>query len=305
MQGIAEVVFRLFGDRNRAFAFLLQREPQRKRLDIEWTPPLHRKAWFALKRSMVKVSSFEEPIVRQVEFLRDAEKLFDAVVDLTDYTQYRYYQRFPDPPLRDLILQGGSVFVDVGANVGIFTLLAATTFRSVYAFEPLPSIAGLLERNVGGRPNIDVFRVAVSNHTGEAILHEHAVGSGGSTLLQIDASAARRTRKRSWRAFTVPRRRLDDVLPSGCAVDLLKIDVEGHECEVIEGASALIAARRPLLYVEIQDDARFARICNALPTGFRVFDPHRRAFLDSRPEFDTLFVWDHGLPTLRRAYGIA
>jgi FkbM family methyltransferase len=305
LQRMVESVFRRFGDRNPAFALLLRCEPQRKRIDIGWTPPLHRKAWFALKRSMVKVSSFDAPIIREVEFVRNGRVLFEAALDLTDYTQFRYYHRFPDPPLRDLILQGGSSFVDVGANVGVFTLLAATTFRSVYAFEPLPSVAELLRRNVRDARNVEVFPFALSNKGGEATLREHAVGSGGSTLLPIDASAARLTRKRNWRSFRVPVRRLDEVLPAGCAVDLLKIDVEGHECEVIEGARALIAARRPMLYVEIQDDARFRRICDMLPAGFRVFDPHRCAFSEDRGQFDTLFVWDHGLPTLRRAYGIA
>lgn len=304
LQHLAERIFLCFGDRNPLFARLMQLHHQRKRLDIDWAPAAYWKAWFAVKRSMVKVSSFDEPIIRTVEFSRDGKVLFEAALDLTDYTQLRYYHRFPDPPLRDLILQGGGVFVDVGANVGIFTLLAARTFRNVYAFEPLPSVGELLARNARNSPNVCVFPFALSNENGEAQLWEHAVGSGGSTLLPIDASLSKLTHKRNWGTFTVPKRRLDDVLPRDSAVDLLKIDVEGHECEVIEGALDIIEAYRPIVYVEIQDDGRYRRICSRLPAGFKVFDPHRRSFSSERGQYDTVFAWENRLSVLRRAYNL-
>jgi FkbM family methyltransferase len=307
---LLEAALRVIGDRNGLFTWILQREPQRKRIAIETVPAFHAKLWFALKRAMVKVSSFDAPILRRVQFTRGGEPAFEVALDITDYTQFRYFQRFPDPPLRNLILQGGEAFVDIGANVGIFTALASTTFRRVYAFEPLPGVGELLSRNVRELRNVRVFPLALSNESGEALLRENAIGSGGSTLEAIDPAQARLTRKDNWRTFSVPKRRLDDVLREAAGdlagLDLVKIDVEGHECEVIAGARALIERHRPILYVEIQDDARFRRICDVLPPGFRVFDPHRGAFSAARGAFDTVFVWERGLPVLGRAYrGVA
>ena len=112
----------------------------------------------------------------------------------------------------------GEVFVDVGANVGAYSLRAASQGMSVHSFEPNPENVKVLERN--------------SEINGLSInMHACALGSSeGSASLAPNRGASRITDAGD---LEVPVRTLDSFhLPRA---DLLKMDVEGYELEVIRG----------------------------------------------------------------------
>jgi FkbM family methyltransferase len=128
-----------------------------------------------------------------------------------------------------------SLVVDVGANIGWFTLLTAGRAKEVWSFEPEATNFGLLQRSVevNGLKNVTVRQSAVGSRDGETGLWLAGIGSGlHSIARQVGASQ-----------ITVPCRRLDSLFPAS-RIGLLKVDVEGAEPEVIAGASGLIDSGR-------------------------------------------------------------
>jgi len=144
------------------------------------------------------------------------------------------------------------VSLDIGANIGIFTWHLRRHSLSAMAFEPNPYLSSLLRRTFRG--SVPVRQVALSNQCGTASLSfpndEHALGSLGT----VEGQQCLPDNSDSFTAFNVETLRLDDLeLP---VVGFVKIDVEGHELEVLEGAQQTIRTHRPNLLVEIEERHR-------------------------------------------------
>lgn len=130
-------------------------------------------------------------------------------------------------------VKSDTVFLDVGANVGYFTIAIGNRLGKrgrVYAFEPHPELTNLIERSIHLNSLEAVAKVvpcAVSDREGSLDLFypEGHLGRG----------TASRTIDEPGRTVSVAARRIDDLLPAGLAVDLVKIDVEGHELPVLRG----------------------------------------------------------------------
>lgn len=156
------------------------------------------------------------------------------------------------------ILAPGMTFIDIGANLGTYTLIAAQAVGEqgrVIAIEPAPAIAALLIENVtlnGFAARCDVLRVAIGDHDGTATLHEFATRQGSNTLLPDIAEAAQTQHGERITPRVVALRMLDsiaaDLAPD--RIDCIKIDVEGFEHPVLAGARAMLARYRPKLIME-------------------------------------------------------
>jgi FkbM family methyltransferase len=157
----------------------------------------------------------------------------------------------------DKMLGPGMTFVDAGANDGLFTLFAARRVGpsgQVWAFEPSPRELLRLKRNVrlNGIGNVRLFPLALADCEGQAEMKiaddEH---SGQNTLgdfaYQIELAGRER----------VSTRRLDDLVQQECLrpVDVIKLDVEGAELSVLTGASSVLRKQRPLLLLEVNENA--------------------------------------------------
>lgn len=149
----------------------------------------------------------------------------------------------------ETILNKGSCFIDVGANVGFVTLCAARIVGSdghVFSFEPNPKLVKRLHHMLdhNGITNVTLFPYAAGNETGEIgftnDLHH------GSNHVVADRAAA---------PAVVPLRRVDDVLdgqlPDGDV--LIKLDVEGAEMMALSGMPNLIHRPNTTFIVEICD----------------------------------------------------
>lgn len=155
-------------------------------------------------------------------------------------------------------LRPGATVVDVGANHGYFTVLAASLVGPagrVEAFEPNPAVAAalaeVLARNgLAGR--VPVHRVALAEREGEAefFVSVSPVNDGLSSLL-ASSDALEHGVIRTDRSIRVPTRRFDDFAAEAGVgrVDLLKIDVEGAEALVLRGMERTLAERPPRLVV--------------------------------------------------------
>jgi FkbM family methyltransferase len=137
-------------------------------------------------------------------------------------------------------LKPGGVFVDVGANVGMHTLAAAKAMDGqgkIIAFEPFEQSKKLLEKSmfINGYSNcVEINQCAVSNRSGIQDLYLGAT-SGHHSLFPLDGAE-------TLTADTVKVQlvKLDEIIAVNQHVDLIKIDAEGAELDVLEGASALI-----------------------------------------------------------------
>jgi FkbM family methyltransferase len=202
------------------------------------------------------------PLLKRVE-VRLRGKRFIMDIDLAESPECGYLLRNPTIHITAQLLGGGGTMLDVGANVGFHALTAALFYKHVVAFEPTPETAARLEHNVelSNFSNVRVERIALSNRDGDASFAVNPAHCGSNRLSDARDNGATSIR--------VSLRRLDSMLDSLGSVDLLKIDVEGHECEVIEGGRALLNRDRPTLIVEFNEAAQFDRFRSLLPQGYR------------------------------------
>ena len=146
-------------------------------------------------------------------------------------------------------------FWDVGANIGYYTWLlksASPGLRAVL-FEASPANAELvratLERNQ--LPDVELIAAGASDRRGDGYLRVDSLAGATSTL---DHSAEQTFEEQHWgiRAGTTPIRlvTIDDERSRRLRVDFLKIDVEGHEAAVLEGAQHTIFSDQPIIFVE-------------------------------------------------------
>jgi FkbM family methyltransferase len=136
-----------------------------------------------------------------------------------------------------LVLKKGMTFVDIGANVGYFTVLAARSVGSegkVYAFEPEARNYALLCKNVeeNGYTNVQTIRKAVSDRTGIARLYLSSQHWAGHTLSAHSLNAD---------FVEVETTCLDEFFKGHTEkIDVIKVDVEGAEDLVFDGMTALL-----------------------------------------------------------------
>jgi FkbM family methyltransferase len=146
-------------------------------------------------------------------------------------------------------LRNGSVFVDVGANVGYYTLMASKLvgpLGRVHAIEPVPSTACLLKVNVrlNGCGNVIVHEVAAWSSKGEVTLSIPKSFYGCASIVREGEE------RLSVKAVT-----LDEMLHGVNSVDLIKIDVEGAEHEVLLGAKNLVSKVKCMV-IELSRNAK-------------------------------------------------
>lgn len=127
--------------------------------------------------------------------------------------------------------------LDVGANLGVFSLRMASHMRNgaIHAFEPIPRIRNLFARSSflnGFADRIHIHPFAVSDQTGTAMLQVPSEHAGGASLDASPAAAG---------AIAVETRKLDDLFPQPFTCGLVKLDVEGHELHALRGMRALLS----------------------------------------------------------------
>jgi FkbM family methyltransferase len=180
---------------------------------------------------------------------------FRIRVDLSDWGgQFIYVTGDYEPytaRVMAALLAPGDVAVDVGANIGFFTLLASRRVGDageVFAFEPAPRPRQRLVENLrlNAARNVVVGEAAVCEREGEEAFYEGPPDRQGLSSLRVLEDASRVTRVRAGR--------LDDLLGGVRAVSLVKIDVEGAEYRVLEGMAGRLDRDRPDLIVEITDE---------------------------------------------------
>lgn len=137
-----------------------------------------------------------------------------------------------------------SLFLDIGANVGNHTAALAPFFDNVIAFEPNPRTALLLRANSMLFDNVESRTYGLSDQEATVKTSYDDYNVGGASVYSGDNN-------KNKAIFEL--KRLDDELTDDemASVSLIKIDVEGHELEVLKGATRTLEESSPLILFEI------------------------------------------------------
>ena len=188
----------------------------------------------------------------------------------------------------ELAQEEGSMAIDVGANVGVFTIplaLATGPTGSVLAVEALPDNVARLRENLdfNGISNVRVEARAAGSREGVACLRISDDPAYGST-------SAEYVFKDTGRTGQVPVSRLDELWAAvgRPEVSVLKVDVEGGEIDVLRGAVELLREHHPATLVEADSTSRVGAVAEFLTTfGYELsriprFRPWNHLFLALR-----------------------
>ena len=175
-------------------------------------------------------------------------------LDTSDFLQRELYVfRDFEPAITHEIkkrLKPGDIFVDIGANVGFYSLIAAQAACKVYAFEPAPKTRSILERNLrlNGAKNVTAIEVALSDAAGEGELFLDAKNNSGAASLRRSPNSGNSV---SITLDTYDHYSAVNALPNPA---LIKIDVEGAEVKVLKGMAELLSRpRRPPVILEVSE----------------------------------------------------
>jgi FkbM family methyltransferase len=139
-----------------------------------------------------------------------------------------------------------SCIVDIGANIGVYSIYThdSTKITEVHAFEPAPDAFKLLETNIkiqANRKKIKTYPLALSSQMGETSFQIISPLSGANKVVEDSADGT---------CITVKTSRLDDIMSHDGIRVCMKIDVEGHESSVLEGAKLFLRSNHCYLQIE-------------------------------------------------------
>jgi FkbM family methyltransferase len=202
-------------------------------------------------------------------------------LDLTDqlsrdwyYWGYSHYERSTVALWLRLLENAGTVF-DVGANIGMYTLLAAARLKrrgESYSFEPNPTVYHWLvhNANLNGFGHAHFAQLALSDSDGEGrfFLPKDRAWTNGSLIEGFTEQM---------QPFSVETMRLDTYCARAdiTKIDLIKIDVEGAELKVLTGMGSLLRQWKPDIICEVLEG--YAEALN----GFFAGTPYRKFLISS------------------------
>jgi FkbM family methyltransferase len=160
------------------------------------------------------------------------------------------------------LIHPGDLVVDAGANIGYMSVLAATAGAQVIAFEPNPALLPVLRQNLGAKGEVRPIALGARRHTAVLIPPDPSAHNNGLGRLGSEAEPG---------AVPVQVETLDEEL-RGRSVAILKVDVEGAEQAVFEGASnALKEGRLRHIIFEDHRGSDSAVMTQLLGYGYAIY----------------------------------
>ena len=165
-----------------------------------------------------------------------------VVIHLMAVKNYRSGE--PELKILKSLVNSDKNSLDIGANKGVYTYFLSRLSRHVFAYEPNPVLAKFLTQSVGS--NVTVQPFALSDSEGQATLSVPVIDS----LLHDQLGTLNNHDTILGKSYSVPLMPLDT--QGHTNVGFIKVDVEGHEEAVINGALNLFKQERPTLMIEIE-----------------------------------------------------
>lgn len=167
------------------------------------------------------------------------------------------------------------VVLDIGANTGVYALIARSLnpTATVVAFEPLDFIYAKLIKNISlNNYSINCIEEACSNYKGEAKVF---LPQGAEHVTSVTVNKSLLDKNRITDEKMIKTMRLDDFIEQNnlTRIDLIKLDVETHEPEVLEGMGKYLSLFKPTVLIEILDDEVGKKVENIIEgLGYLYFD---------------------------------
>jgi len=174
--------------------------------------------------------------------------------------------------------------LDIGANIGVSSVAFSTRFENVHSFEMRQDTYNCLKENVSHLENVSTYNVTLSNDEQELKYHKY-LRSGMSKIIEnkneqvqdgfIEENICKTTRLDTFDFKNV---------------DFIKIDVEGHENQVLQGSVETIKKYKPLLMIEIFSNRTHENFLRRQKT-FKILDDLGYKFKDTRA-WDFIFEYN-------------
>lgn len=186
-------------------------------------------------------------------------RIYGEYVQREIFIRDNYYEGdLLDSLLNEIIEQNWNI-VDVGANIGNHSLCFARKANEVISIEPVKLNFEILKKNVeiNNKNNITLYQVGLGSHSSKGSIANVNTNNMGSTELEYDDNGE------------IVIVSMDELLV-GKKIDFIKIDVEGFEYEVLQGAKRILKDQHPVIFVEIFDE-RFEIVNSYLMSlGYRI-----------------------------------
>jgi FkbM family methyltransferase len=227
---------------------------------------------------------------------------------------YGYYEK--DAVLTwETVINNTDTVIDIGANAGYYSLVAAPRAKQVIAFEPSRKIRIQLEENVyrNGYNNVKIESYALSDRVGQTELYAAPTDNTGMTSLLPPENF-------TGEKDIVPVTTLDEWITEQqlTGIQLVKIDVEGAEYKVLSGMKTILERQQPVLFVEVIEEL-LAKFGNSVAdvyellgkygySGYEISAPNKVIPVSSPVEAYSIlfahrnFTWPEGIsrsPSLR------
>lgn len=175
-------------------------------------------------------------------FTRSAKKRLDLTYD---------YEHAGITGFKEIAqLIGASRFFDIGANIGVYSvyLSSVPSISAIHSFEPSPESFAVLNENIGLQQNPGLYhthQLALSSSAGHARFAMFGAMAGNNAIM-----ASMQQSKTPSEVVEVEAARLDSLFDSSNETFAAKIDVEGHELDVLSGAEAYLKSNTGILQIE-------------------------------------------------------
>jgi FkbM family methyltransferase len=189
-------------------------------------------------------------------------------------------------------------FYDVGANHGRYAwqISEASPDASIIAFEPDPDNIELLRMTVSNSnfKNVRIEGVALSDKAGQVCFHKDSYTSATGMIYNGETPWVEKYLGHATSTIDVRRETLDSFVTEETKPHLIKIDVEGHENEVLRGGKNCLKEDRPLLILESFPPKQEQVIDFLKDLGYAVLDAERNESVGAKT--NNLFAWHSNGP---------
>jgi FkbM family methyltransferase len=184
-------------------------------------------------------------------------------------------------------------FFDVGSNVGLYTweVRKVCPLRKVLAFEPDPENIKLLEKTLSGAnfQNVEIHNCALSKEVSEVPFYQDNLTSATGCVAGKDKPWIQQYLNSSANEIRVKTKTLDSVVLKDKTPSLIKIDVEGHEVEVLQGGRNTLSEAKPLMIIESFPPKQTTVLSLLGELGYHWMDADRHDSIN--PKTTNLFAW--------------
>ena len=203
---------------------------------------------------------FYSPDKRQNDYLETIipyDKDLEICIDTRSFIEWQiFFKGYYELPTINLIkkyLPKGGVFIDVGANIGNVSLIAAKIASKVIAIEPVQKFIDRIKRNfaINKMNNVSILPFAASDKAG--IVSFYAIKEGIANGMR--GSFYQDHAKNETEEIQVEAKTLDEMLKDETRIDFIKIDTEGNDGRVILGSLKIIEKHHPIIIFEYVEES--------------------------------------------------